>query len=387
MSSNQSSNGRAGRALIALVALAAAAGVMAVPASAATGQGTAAFILAQHDKGRTLSGQGVKVLPGLPASQDGRTLTVPIAAVDPGANASASGEGSLDFKRGKRSITLSGIRFNLAADTLSGKLGSEEIDVFKLGAKASASASSGNVALGGGKLRLTADAASVLKQKLGLARVLRRDGVGMAWLAAKANPTHEAAKAVASGSANWGFLTSWRTYILGQQGPPMSIGSITVEGGATANGPLPDAGAFFGFPATGGSYEKGLYGAADELVLKTQGSVKFAKPFHCIIEIKLADLEVTIDGASSSIVVGDYSYDIDKFNGMGCDDQPAVLAPGTKLATLDVSGISPTYSADGKTVTWTAIPATLTAAGSVPFSPTYKEGQPLDPITITANVG
>ena len=33
-----------------------------------------------------------------------------------------------------------------------------------------------------GKLRLTADAASVLKQKLGLERALRHDGVGMVWL-------------------------------------------------------------------------------------------------------------------------------------------------------------------------------------------------------------
>jgi hypothetical protein len=387
MSSNQTSNGRAGRALIALVALAATAGVLAVPAGAATGQGTAAMILAQHEKGRTLSGQGVKVLPGLPASQDGRSLTLPISAVNPGADASATGEGSLNFKRGKRSIALTGLRFNLVAGTLSGKLGDTELTVFRLDGPATANASSGNVRIDEAKLRLTADAADALKKGLGLARALRRDGVGMAWLSARANPTHEAAKAVVSGSADWGFLTSWRTYVLGQQGPPMSIGSITVEGGATANGNLTDAGAFFGFPATGGSYEKGLYGAADELVLKTQGSVKFAKPFHCIIEIKLADLEVTIDGASSSIVVGDYSYDIDKFNGMGCDDQPAVLAPGTKLATLDAGAVTPTYAADGKTVTWTAIPAALTAAGSVPFSPTYGEGQPLDPITITANVG
>ncbi len=387
MSFNQSSNGRASRALIALVALATTAATLAAPAGAASGQGTAAIILAQHDKGRTLSGQGVKVLAGLPATKDGRTLTVPISAVDPGANPSAISEGSLSFKRGKRAIGLSGIRFDLSADTLRGRLGDEEIDVFKLGAAATASASSGSVGLDSGKLRLTVEAATVLEQKLGLARALRRDGVGMAWLGAKANPAHEAAKAVVSGAAEWGFLTSWRAYVLGQQGPPMSKGTITVEGGATTNGTLTEAGAFFGFPATGGSYEKGLYGAADELVLKTQGSVKFAKPFHCIVEIKLADLEVTIDGANSSIVLGDYSYDIDKFNGVGCDDQPAVLAPGTKLATLDASGVTPIYAAGGKTITWTAIPATLTAAGSVPFSPTYKEGQALDPVTIVANIG
>ena len=291
MNSNQSSNGRAGRALAALIALAATATALAAPAGAATGQGTAAIVFAEHGKGRTLSGQGVKVLAGLPATKDGRTLSLPISAVDPGASASATGEGSLSFKRGKRSVSLTGLRFNLTAGTLSGKLGEEEVDVFELGAMAAVNPSSGSASLDGGKLRLTADAASELKQKLGLVRALRRDGVGMAWLAAKANPAHEAAKPIVSGSAGWGVLASWRKYVLGNFGPG-SVGTITTAGGATASGTLSEAGAFFGFPATGGSYEKGLYGAADKLVLHTQGSVTFAKPGHCIVEVKLGDLEL-----------------------------------------------------------------------------------------------
>jgi Htaa len=387
MSSEDSKVKRTGRALTALVAAMAALVALAAPASAASGKGEAVIILADHAKGRTLSGQGVKLLAGAPATKADRSLTLPVSAVDPDANAAASADGSLSFKHGKKSVELSGLRFNLSAGTLRGILGGSEVNVFQVAGAAGANAASGAVSLNEGRLRLTADAAKALRQKLGLERALRRDGVGMAWLAAKANPAHAAAQAVASGVTEWGVLASWRAYVLGQQGPPMSKGTIAVEDGATANGNLSEASAFFAFPASGGSYEKGLYGAADKLTLKTQGTVKFAKPFHCIVEIKLAGLELVLDDADSALVVGDYGYDIDEFNGMGCNDKPAVLAPGTKFATLDSSAVSPTYSADGKTVTWSAIPAALTAAAAVPFAPTYKAGQPLDPITITVALG
>lgn len=385
MSSNGSRNSWAGAvpaALIALVALAA----LAAPASAAPGQGTAVVILAEHSKGRTLSGQGVKVLASAPATKDGRSLSLPISNVDPGANPSATSEGWLRFKRGKRGVNLTGLRFDLGAGALTGKLGDEEIAVLQLGAAGTANASTGAVGLDGGKLRLTPEAATALKQKLGLDHALRRDGVGMVWLGARANPAHEAAKAVVSGTADWGVLASWRAYVLGQQGPPMSKGSIAVEGGVTSNGALAEASGFFGFPATSGSFERGLYGAADKLVLKTQGSVTFAKPFHCIVEVKLADLEVKIDGANSSISL-DSDYDIDTPEGMTCNPQPPVATDDVTFAALNLSGVTPTWSADGKTITWTAIPATLTAAGATAFGTGHKAGLALDPVTITVGIG
>jgi hypothetical protein len=367
------------------------AAVTAGPAAAATAQGSAAMILASHAKGRTLSGQGVKVTAGSPATQNGRTLSLPISAVDPGSGASATAGGSLQFKQGKRVVTLSELRFDFAAGTLKGKVGGEEISFFRLGAGAILNSSTGAATLVDAKLRLTADAAEALQQKLALERALRRDGVGMAWLSAKANPVLEPAKAVVSGNAAWGVLASWRAYVLGHQGPPPPApptnGTIEVSGGATATGPLNDPATTYAFPAVGGSFQKGLYGAADKLVLQTQGSLKFAKPMHCIQEIELTDLTLTIDGANSSIVVGDYSYDIDQFTGKACADLPGVLEQDAKFATLDPSAVTPTYSDGGKTVTWANVPATLTAVGAVPFAPTYKAGQPLDPVTITVTTG
>jgi hypothetical protein len=374
--------------------------LMAAPvALAAPGQGSAELLFAQHAKGRSLSGQGVKVIAGPPARQQGNALTLPISSVETAA-AAASSDGWLRFKRGKRGVVLGDLRFDLAAGTLNGKLGNEEISVFQIDTPAPVQVNSvaGTIALGSGKLRLTAEAASALKQRLGLERSLRRKGVGLVWLSAQAAPSKANPPApapppapswesvpVVSGELGWGVLASWRKYVLGNM-PPGSAGTITTADGATENGVLSEPGGYFGFPEAGGSsFEKGLNGAADRLVLETEGSVTFAKPAHCIMEVRLADLVVTLDGAGSSIEL-DSVHDID--TPPGCADEPAVPTSDVTFATLDLSGIAPVYSDGGKTVTWAAIPATLTAEGSAAFGlPNYKEGQALDPVTVTVGLG
>jgi len=384
MSSNESRRSRLTTSLLALGACAVLIAALAAPAGAASGQGQAVIAPADHSKGRTLSGQGVKLLAAAGAgSQDGK-LTLPIAELSPGAQPSAHSSAALTFKRGKRALALTGIHFDLSAGTLVGKLGGSEIPVFWLGAAPKVDSAGGSISLSEGKLRLTTEAAAALQEELDLERALVHKGVGMLWLAAQASPAHAPAQAVTSGSLDWGFLTSWREYIYKNLGPG-SIGSITTEGGATTTGEPAKAGSFFSFPSNGGSFEKGLYGAADKLSLKTQGSVKFAKPGHCIIEIKFSNVVVTL-GTSSSIVA-DLNYDIDKFNGAGCDPVPPVAAPGTTIATLNAGAVTPTYSGGGKTVTWAGLPATLTAAAATPFAPTYKAGQVLDPATVTVGLG
>jgi hypothetical protein len=385
-----------------LLAFATVAGLLlaAAPAGAATGQGSADIRFAQHAKGRTLSGQGVKVVAGSPAQQAGNVLSLPISSVELGTAAVASSDGWLRFKRGKRSVALSGLRFDLGAGTLNGKLGSKELPVFRLGARAQVNATAGSVSLSGGKLRLTAQVARALKQRLGLERSLVRKGVGVLWLSAQANPGSPAnpgqptppqptrvAFPVVSGEADWGVLASWRKYVLGNF-PPGSAGTITTADGATEHGTLSEPSGYFGLPIATGStatFEQGLNGATDRLVLETEGSVTFAKPAHCIIEVELADLVVTLDGANSSIEL-DSVYDID--TPPGCTDQPAVPSSDVDFASLDLSGIAPVYSDGGKTVTWSGIPATLTAEGSAAFGlPQYEEGQALDPVTVTVGLG
>lgn len=374
--------------LAAAMAIAAIGAASAGPAAAATAQGSAAMILASHAKGRTLSGQGVKVTAGSPATQDGRTLSLPISAVDPGSGASAVAEGWLRFKRGKRTLALSELRFDFRAGTLKGKVGGEEIAFFRLAAGAILNASTGAATLLDAKLRLTADAAEALQRKLGLERALRRDGVGMAWLSARANPVLEAAKPVASGAVQWGVLASWRAYILANiPPPPPTNGTVEVSGGATATGPLSSPATTYGFPAAGGSFERGLYGASDELALQSQGGVVFKKPGHCIVEVALSDLQVKIDGVDSSLTL-DARYDTDGGPPHVCNvDLPTVTTDDVRFATLDTNAAPPTQSNDGKTITWSSIPVTLTAAGADAFGAGYEAGQPLDPITVTVTTG
>jgi len=376
MSSDETSN-RVGRAAIALVALVAATVAMAAPASAATGQGTAAIALAEHSKGRTLSSQGVKILAGSPATKTGSTLSLPISAVDPGTEATATADGWLRFKRGKRGAILTDLRFDLAAGTLGGKLDGEQITVFKLGGAAAVNSSSGSIALDGGKPRLTEVAALALRSKLRLARALKRGGIGAVGLTAKADPALAAARPVVSGDATWGVRASLRGYVLS---PP--AGTISLADGATASGPLTSPATVFGFPAASGISTRGLYGASDILLLEVGGSVTFAKPAHCIAALRFANLEVRIDGANSAIVV-DTTFD----EGAPCPDADPVTTEDVELGKLDLSGVSPVYSADGQAVTWTAIPATVTQAGETAFGGFIKEGDELEPITISVGLG
>lgn len=368
--------------LLVLGAAIALTAALAAPASAADGQGQAVIAAANHSKGRTLSGQGVKLIAAAGGAGAANKLTLPIAQLNPGARPSAQTSAGLAFKKGKAAAALTDIRFDLTAGTVVGKLDGVELPVFWLGAAPQINSTTGSISLSQGKLRLTAEAAAALKSELGLDRALVHKGVGMIWIAAQAFPTHGPAQAVTSGALEWGFLTSWREYIYKELGPG-SVGSITTEGGATTTGNPAQPGSFFSFPSAGGVFHKGLYGAEDLLNLKTRGNVKFAKPGHCIIEIKFSNVAVTL--GTSSAIVADLNYDIDKFNGMGCEDQPAVAVPNTTIATL--GSVAPTTSANGKTITWTNLPATLTAAAATPFAPQYKAGQVLDPATVTVGLG
>jgi Htaa len=396
MSPYEPSRNRLATGLLALTAATALLACLAAPARALSPvppivSGSGVIVPANHEKGRTLSGQGVKLLPGAGAnSQDGK-LTLPVKGLTFGTQPAAATGATLTFKRGKKSVEFTDVRFDLAAGTLAGKFQGGEVPIFWLGAAPQVDSTAGSVWLKEGKLRLNSGTADTLERELDLKRALVHKNVGMVWLAAfekkpaaptppTPKPSHEAARAVLGGEADWGLLASWRAYILGQQGPPTSIGSITVSDGATTNGTMSEASAFFGFPATGGSFEKGLNGAQDKLALETEGTVKFAKPFHCIVEVSVADLRVTLDGANSKIVL-DSVYNID--TPPTCVDQPTVPTDDVTFATLDPSAVTPTYSSDGKEITWTGIPASLTAAGAAAFGAGYPEGEALDPVTIS----
>lgn len=381
MSRKRTSLGRGSATLAVLGLVAAGAALFAAPAGATQSTGNAEVITAKHDRGRTLSGQGGKLLPAAGSSVEDGKLTVPVAEFDP-ATGFVGQAGKLRFRKGKRGVALTDVHFDLAAWTLTGKLGGEEMTVFNLAAQPEIDPVAGTGTVVEGPLRFTREAAKVVRKKLGLKRALRHNGVGTIWLHVRALPTRET-RTVASGAVDWGVLTSWRSYVLGFFGPG-SEGTITSAGGATSSGELAEAGAYFSFPATAGTFQQGLYGATDKLSLQTTGSVTFAKPGHCIIEVKFSEIDVTLDGSSSSLVL-DSVYDIDA--PPSCTDNPPVATNDVLFASLDLSGVTPAYSADGKTVTWADIPATLTAAGGAAWGAGYEAGEALDPVTITVGLG
>ena len=53
-------------------------------------------------------------------------------------------------------------------------------------------------------------------------------------------------------------------------------------------------------------------------------------------------------------------------------------------ASLNLTGITPTYTNGGNTITWSNVPATVTADGETAF-PQYAAGTALDPVTISVN--
>ena len=342
----------------------------ASPAWALSGGGSAELRFAQHDKGRTLSGQGVSVVPGAPGRKAGDFVSLPISSLEFGAAPAVGSEASLAFNRGKKSVVLGGLRFDLAAGTLNGKLGGSDLAVFRIAAAPGVNARAGTVALSEGSLRLTDAAAKALQQKLGLERALVRKGVGMVWLSARANPVR-VAKRVVSGGIGGGFRTSWRGYVLS---PP--AGSQEVLDGATATGPLTSPATTYGFPATGGALDGVLDGAVGSLTLTTGGAVKWAKPGHGINEVRFSDLEIEI-GSGGSLLIGDVRAEFG----------PPSETDDVRIAELATAAVTPQWSADGNTVTWSQVPATLTAEGSASFAGFYSAGAELDPVTVTVGLG
>jgi hypothetical protein len=370
MSRKRASLSRSGTALAVLGLVAICAAVLAAPAGAAESIGNAEIITADHDRGRTLSGQGGKLLSASGSSVENGKLTVPAVQYDPSTGI-VSETGNLRFRKGKRGVALTGIEIDLAARTLKGKLAGTPMTVFRLSGEPVLDTAAGTATLTESVLRLTPDAAKIVGKKLGLKRALRHNGVGMVWINVRALPTHET-RAISAGSVDWGFRASWRSYVLDV--PP--AGSVEVLDGATATGPLTSSATAYGFPATGGSFAKGLYGAGDRLALSTIGAVKWAKPGHGINEVRLSDIEIELNG-SESWLVADVRTEIG----------PPAESKDVRVAALDPSAVTPTYSTDGNAVTWSEVPATLTEAGATSFAGFYEAGEALDPVTIAVGLG
>jgi hypothetical protein len=174
---------------------------------------------------------------------------------------------------------------------------------------------------------------------------------------------------VVGGHLDWGVKQSFRSYITGG----IAHGSVTPSGGATTN-----SNGTFRFPARGGEV------SADgrDVAAGFGGSVRFTG-HGGQLDLALSDLRVDVDGSTGVLVADVESTPLGAGAMTGAaaaTPQAAQVYDDVVLATLDVSGTSPTRAETR--VTWANVAASLTQAGVPAFSDFYQAGADLDPLTV-----
>ncbi|MGW7415879.1 HtaA domain-containing protein [Streptomyces sp. NPDC054863] len=163
------------------------------------------------------------------------------------------------------------------------------------------------------------------------------------------------------GTLDWGFKESFRKYLAS----PFSGGKITVAGGAKQ---AANNGAFT-FVDGVGTYDMKTHGTQTGF----KGSVHFTA-HEGVLDVTLSDLKVATAGQTGAITADVRSKP------MGSKE--FVVQDDVELAALDLSAVKPGQGAGGAMV-FKDIPATLTKAGSTAFNGQYKEGDKLDPATLS----
>ena len=204
-------------------------------------------------------------------------------------------------------------------------------------------------------------------RRTGIRRARRAALVLLAALACVCSIGSAAAQAapveVNGGYVDWGLKESFRSYVMG----PIAQGQITVASGASLN---PDG--TFRFPA-----EDGVHDADTEATeVELSGSVHFSGHGGSL-EMTVSNPRVELDGLGGTL----YADVVSKSLSTGNTES----YPGVDLAELDLTGITPL--AGEETLTWSAIPAVLTANGEPVFGGFYMAGTALDPVTLLADFG
>ncbi|MFJ1548224.1 HtaA domain-containing protein [Streptomyces sp. NPDC088246] len=157
------------------------------------------------------------------------------------------------------------------------------------------------------------------------------------------------------GTLEWGVKESFRKYLASS----FSGGKITVKDGATQ---APDNGVFT-FVNGKGTYDTATHGTDTVF----EGGVNFYA-HGGVLDITLSDVKLATTGTGGAITV-----DVATPEGTRND---------VAFAALDLSAVKPGRGAGGAMV-FKDIPATLTKAGSEAFNGQYKEGDALDPATLS----
>jgi hypothetical protein len=178
-------------------------------------------------------------------------------------------------------------------------------------------------------------------------------------------PAQAAERTVAGGRLDWGIRSSFLNYVTG----PIAQGSWGLSGGAATVG----AGQFRFHSAQGG-YDPD----AGAIRARYSGGVRFyghrAAGGEYELDLTLSNPTVVISGGTGMLRADIRSKDRDTGQVSDLTD--------VAFATLDLTGVS---LKGGTGVSVSSIPATLTAEGARAFAGFYEAGEPLDPVTFTAD--
>ena len=167
------------------------------------------------------------------------------------------------------------------------------------------------------------------------------------------------AQGVNGATLSWGVSEQFRAYIAG----PIAKGSASTSG-------VQADGSSYTWTGGKGSFNtdlgKGRAGFA--------GSVRFTG-HGGILDLQISNPRVQVDGSTGTLVVDVVSSDMSGTKS---------TSKGVAFASLNLSGKK---STSGGTVSWSGVPATLTAAGAKAFAGFYEPGTALAPVTVSFPVG
>jgi len=164
-----------------------------------------------------------------------------------------------------------------------------------------------------------------------------------------------------SASLTWGVKKSFTDYVTG----PIADGSISPSG-------VSSGGSGFGWPGSAKDFdlEKGVGQVA------FSGSVDFSGHDDAL-NLRIANPRIEVTSESAGVLYAD----VKSTNPAG---EVTIDSSSVKIATLNLSGKK---TGDDSSITYTAVPATLTPEGVPAFAEFYDAGSALDPVTFTVGAG
>lgn len=166
-----------------------------------------------------------------------------------------------------------------------------------------------------------------------------------------------------SGTLDWGFKQSFRTYV-------SNGGEILVSDGAERSGTGKADG--FLFPVAAGHVTD-----ADDLTIDTAGTGEFSYEAH-FFDVKLSNIQVVVDGGTASLVADTYLWAGIDFGEVPQGTHEAEDVTIAEVTNADVS------IADG-VVTVAGTGVTITEDGAA-ANPLYAAGTEVDDFTVSAEV-